>query len=305
MQRLGLCCLFRKVPVAFRTTTASYIGRCTDRGEPILQFLSEIISENVKNLLSAVICCSEQRIGSFRIGSRLFPLYTHPEFGYQLDDLPGRIEILKGLRLVKEAAEARSIRLTFHPDQFVVLNSPFSEVVVKSIQELEYHGFMARLVGADVINIHGGGGYGDKKAALVRLVENCARLSTGVRERLTLENDDIVYTPRELLPVCRMLQIPLVYDVHHHRCLQDGLTIEQATDEACTTWQREPLFHISSPKGGWRSSNSRLHDDYIDPLDIPACWKGIDPLTIDIEAKAKEEAVLLLRSHLLKQGWKL
>ena len=199
----------------------------------------------------------------------------------------------------------RSVRLSFHPDQFVVLNTPSPSVVEKSLQELEYHGLMAHLLGADVINLHGGGGYGDKQAALERFARAYEQLSPRVQQRLTVENDDVTYTPQELWPLCRQLQIPLVYDVHHHRCLHDGWTVEEATEKALMTWSREPLFHVSSPKGGWKSANPAFHDDYINPDDVPHCWKTIDPLTIDVEAKAKEVAVVNLRKCLLKQGWKI
>ena len=53
-----------------------------------------------------------------------------------------------------------------------------------------------------------------------------------MRSRLTLENDDKVYTPADLLPVCTEMKVPLVYDVHHHRCLPDGLSVEAATEKA-------------------------------------------------------------------------
>ena len=200
---------------------------------------------------------------------------------------------------------SRNIRLTFHPDQFVVLNSPKEEVVERSIADLEYNGMMAKLVGADVINIHGGGGYGDKDAAIKRFAKIFGRLSSNVQSLLTLENDDRVFTPTDLIPLCNNLNIPFVYDVHHHRCLPDQLTIAQATKKALTTWDREPLFHISSPKEGWISRKKRLHDDFINLEDLPGEWKEIDPLTIDIEAKAKELAVIKLSEQLIKKGWHL
>jgi UV DNA damage endonuclease len=305
MQRLGLCCVFQKAPISFRSTTASSIEHRIRRGENTSDYLSELILSNISSLHAAILFCSAHNIGSFRINSRFFPLYTHPQFGYQLDDLPKRVDLLKYLRKVKSEASRRHIRLTFHPDQFVVLNSPFDDVVEGSIKELEYHGFMARLLGADVITLHGGGGYGHKAQSLLRLQKNFTLLSHNVQERLALENDDKVFTPEDLLPLCHDLNIPLVYDVHHHRCLPDSFTIEEATARALQTWNREPLFHVSSPKEGWTAKNLYRHAEYINPTDIPSCWAPIDPLTIEVEAKAKELAVIKLCSHLRAHGWNI
>ena len=63
-------------------------------------------------------------------------------------------------------ARANGLRTTLHPDQFVIMNSPKPEVVEQSIAELEYQAEVAEWVGADVINIHAGGAYGDEKAGL-------------------------------------------------------------------------------------------------------------------------------------------
>ena len=113
---------------------------------------------------------------------------------------------------------------------------------------------------------------------------------------MTVENDDKTYTPTDLLPLCQETGIPLVYDAHHHRCLPDALSIEAATEQALTTWNREPLFHISSPLEGWQGPRPNRHHDFIDVQDFPLCWKGLQ-LTVEVEAKAKEQAVLnLMRS---------
>jgi UV DNA damage endonuclease len=114
---------------------------------------------------------------------------------------------------------------------------------------------------------------------------------------LTVENDDKVFTPADLLPICRDRGIPLVYDVHHHRCLPDGWSIGAATAAAMETWNREPLFHISSPLAGWSGPQPRRHHDYIDIDDFPDAWRAMR-LTVEVEAKAKELAVLRLRSQL-------
>lgn len=56
----------------------------------------------------------------------------------------------------------------------------------------------------------------------------------------------------------------------------------------------EPLFHLSSPKDGWESYKLRNHHDYIDANDFPACWMNLN-ITVKVEAKAKELAVLKLK----------
>ena len=299
MIRFGLCCTFQKETIAFRTITASTLRRRIELGQNPLAAISDLITHNIESLLLAITYCSNHGIGCFRISSKIFPLYTHPRHKYQLRDLPQCKKILEGLQQVRAEAVKRNIRLTFHPDQFVILNSPRNEVVTSSIEELKYHALVASYIGADVINIHGGGGYGDKRHALQRLSKEILALPPTVQSLLTIENDDRVFSPEDLLPLCMELRIPFVYDVHHHRCLQDSLSIEEATQLAVKTWDREPLFHISSPKGGWGARNPRLHADYIEPKDIPACWLTIDPLTIEIEAKAKELAI----EQILRRKW--
>ena len=103
---------------------------------------------------------------------------------------------------------------------------------------------------------------------------------------------------RNLEPLCRRAGVPVVYDVHHHRCLPDGLSVEEASDLAFATWgAREPYAHISSPRDGWQSPNPRAHADYIDPADFPEFWLDWT-ITVDVEAKAKERAVLAAKQAL-------
>jgi UV DNA damage endonuclease len=300
--RWGLCCTFREAPIKFRTATATYAAKL--KADERLKYLSQIALDNLHALEQALSFCLAHQIGSFRINSQFLPLYTHPQVGYRIEDLPDADEILPKFKQCKSIAEQHSIRLTFHPDQFVVLNSPHASVVKSSIQELEFHGFLAELLGADVINIHAGGAYGNKAEALCRLVENLDGLSLEVRTRLTLENDDKTFSPQDLLPLCQEQKIPLVYDVHHHRCLKDGLSIEEASKLAYATWNREPLFHISSPIEGWNGSKPERHHDYIDIDDFPKCWLKFKALTLEVEAKAKEFAVEKLRREVAKLSQK-
>ena len=298
MLRFGLCCLFKNEAVTFRTTTVKSLSTLP-RDRQLLK-LSEICLHNASSLHLALATVRRLGIGAFRIMSPLFPRMTHSEAGYTLDQLPDGGTIGGILEACRIFALEQQIRLSFHPDQFVVLSSPHPSVVANSVQELEYQAMLAEAVGADVINIHAGGAYGDKIAALKRFGEVYDVLPEPVRSRLTLENDDISYTPEDLLPLCERRSIPLVYDVHHHRCNPDSLPVDEVTERAGATWTavgREQYCHISSPRGGWGGGTPRPHADYIDPGDVPECWLG-RKMTVDVEAKAKELAVVRLMEEL-------
>lgn len=293
--RFGLCCIFRNEPIQFHTATATAIKRLSRREGR--KKLAGLCAGNAAALMSALRYCSEHGIGCFRVNSQILPLKTHPEVGYALEELPGGWEIVEQFQNCGRFAKKARLRITFHPDQFVVLNSPKPDVVAASLQEIEYQTEVAQWIGADVINIHAGGAYGDKAMALERFGTNLARLSRAARKLLTVENDDKLYTPADLFAICMAKGLPLVYDVHHHRCNPDGLSIEQATRKALATWNREPLFHLSSPLEGWDGPKPARHHDFIDVQDFPACWRR-KKLTVEVEAKAKEVAVQKLQADL-------
>lgn len=295
MIRLGLCCIFRDQPIKFATTTAAAINRM--QRPQALAKLSSLCLQNASVLLAALEFCANNGIGCFRVNSQILPVKTHPTCGYQVEDLPEGDEIVRRFKACGDFAANHQLRTCFHPDQFVVLNSPRPEVVASSVEELEYQATVAEWIGADVINIHGGGAYGDKVSALASFARNLDRLSDRARSRLTVENDDKIFTPSDLLPLCKSTDIPFVYDAHHHRCHPDDMTIEQATEAALATWNREPLFHISSPLEGWHGPKPERHHDYIRVEDFPRCWLDQE-LTVEVEAKAKELAVLKLKEDL-------
>ena len=298
MTRWGLCCIFRDAPIKFRRTTAKYSAKLSI--DERMRHLSTICLHNAHSLLEALQFCRRNGIGAFRINSQILPLKTHPQLAYAIEDLPQSTEIVNAFKKCKTYCRQHDLRTSFHPDQFILLSSPKPEVTRRSIADLRYQAEVAEWLGADVINIHAGGAYGNKEEALKRLVRQIRNLPQNVRRRLTLENDDRLYTPSDLLPICKKLKIPLVYDLHHHRCLPDGQNVEDTTRRALKTWNREPLFHISSPLKSWQDRNPRNHHDYINPEDFPECWLNLD-ITVEVEAKAKEIAVLKLIEEIRKK----
>ncbi len=297
--RLGLCCQFAAEPIKFRTTTVTAMLRLSKRDR--LTRLAELCRVNSEALMASLQFCAGHGIGAFRINSQILPVKTHAEAGYEMSDLPDGAEIIKHFEACGRFAGENNLRLSFHPDQFVVLNSPNPKTLAHSLAELNYQAEVAEWVGADTLNIHGGGAYGDKVSALRDLRKNIEHLPSPVRTRLTLENDDKVYTPADLLPVCTDTGVPLVYDAHHHRCLPDGLSIAEATERARATWETEPLFHISSPLEGWNGPKPERHHDYINAADFPPEWLGW-PLTVEVEAKAKELAIRQLQQDMNPPG---
>jgi UV DNA damage endonuclease len=294
--RWGLCCQFLDSPIRFRTATHRYVATL----EPSARraYLTSIARDNAAALDTAVERCAELGIGAFRINSQILPLATHPESGYVLSDLDDDGSIAAAFVTAGERARAADVRLSFHPDQFVVLNSEQVRVVESSVTEMEAQARVAQLVGADVLTLHGGGAAGGITAALDRLERGIDRLAPAARTRLALENDDRSFTPEMLLPLCERMGVPLVYDVHHHRCNPDSLDVDEATECSAATWgTREPYFHVSSPRAGFGGGDLRPHADYVNPPDVPERWRAMR-ITVDVEAKAKERAVLALREAL-------
>jgi UV DNA damage endonuclease len=298
--RWGLCCHFLDSPIKFRAATHRYVASLASRSGR--RYLSDIARHNAQALIAAVERCHQLGIGAFRITSQILPLATHPESGYLLERLDPTGEIEATFSLAADLARSYDVRLSFHPDQFVVLNSAFERVTQLALAELELQGSLAELVGANTIVLHAGGATGGVPAALERLQRGVERLSARTRARLALENDDRHFAPLDLAPLCRQEGIPLVYDVHHHRCHGDGLTAAEATEMAAETWEeREPWCHLSSPKEGWMARNPRPHADYVAPADFPEEWLG-RTMTVDVEAKAKERAVMALKAAVCGDG---
>ena len=304
--RLGLCCAFADQPdFKFRTTTVAHLSRLSATGERVaFAFYEKIIVENLDMLAGVVAWCADHGIHAFRINSDLWPRATHALVAPWVDELFARADIQAQCTRVRELAQTRDIRLSEHPDQFLVGNSLRDDVVTNTIAELEWRGRLGDALGVDVICLHVGSGAPDRDSALWRWDATIPRLSTRVLSKLAFENDDRTFAPEHILPACLAWNIPLVYDAHHHRILRDSLSEEEATEFAMATWgDREPYFHLSSPRAGWDSGDARPHHELIEPTDWPDTWTALReagaPFTVDIEARAKERAVFAVRALFL------
>ena len=299
--RWGLCCQFLDAPIRFRTATHRYVASLDAARRRA--YLSDVVRSNAIALAHAVERCAELGIGAFRINSQILPLATHPATGYTLDDLEDGDVIRRSFAAAGALARLRDVRLSFHPDQFVVLNSERADVVSAAVRELEYQGELAELVQADVLCLHVGGVTGGVDASIDRFERGLERVTARVRDRLAVENDDRLFAVRDVATLSARTGLPLIYDVHHHRCHPDGHSVEEATAVMAESWRgREPYAHLSSPRDGWAAANPRPHAAYVDGADVPAAWLALPRLTVDVEAKDKERAVLAIMGEIEGRG---
>lgn len=146
-----------------------------------------------------------------------------------------------------------------HPGQYTILNSPNPDVVQRAVDDLCYHADFLDALATDKtarIILHLGGGYGDRQAALDRLKENLHALPSLVRNRLSLENDERVYSIEDVLKICGPLSLPAVFDVFHHSLNPPSHgSLEYWLDAAAETWNTQtgrPKIHYSQQLAGRR-----------------------------------------------------
>lgn len=272
--------------------------------EAALQRATRIAESNLENTLRILRHADASGVHVYRLTSKLVPLFGHPDI-QEYDFLNPLREALAQLGgFVRQ----RGMRVSFHPDHFTVLNSPKVDVVANSIGDLQRHLDLFEAMGLDAnskMNIHIGGAYGDKPAALQRFAHNWLRVPAAIQQRVTLENDDKTFTARETLTLCTQLGVPMVLDIHHHACNHNPDTDANAQLAALTpavfqTWNSmgnadvraagsagsasadvtvtggaddhgggptvlPPKVHVSSPKS---ENDFRAHADDVNPADL-------------------------------------
>jgi UV DNA damage endonuclease len=137
------------------------------------------------------------RIDMYRMSSDLAPYVTHPD----MPQFHGMIaESANELRALGRKARELDLRLSFHPSQFIVLNSPDPALVQKSVWDLSTQAEMLDLMelGPEaVVVIHVGGAYGDRRTSARRWVETWSMLPEHIQRRLVLEHDDLRFSSRQ------------------------------------------------------------------------------------------------------------
>jgi UV DNA damage endonuclease len=264
---------------------------------------------------------AQHGIHMYRMSSDLAPYATHP-------DMPQFHAMVRecAADLAAFGAKARrlGIRLSFHPSQFVLLNSPDPELTAKSAWDLASQAEMLDLMeqGPEAVVVtHVGGTYGDREASRARWVPAWDALPEPVRRRLVLEHDDLRFSAAETLWIHERTGVPLVFDHQHFWCLNpEGLELRETLARMLGTWPAgvRPKVHFSSPRTELRQVSRKDrktgksvtvplapvwtgHADFVHPFEFIGFMRQAHGLDFDVmlEAKAKDLALLRLRADLV------
>ena len=261
--------------------------------------LRELIRENLDALGRVIDFLERRRILLYRLTSNLIPFASHP-----VNQLRWWDEFAEDFAALGKRFRTLGVRVSTHPGQFTVLNSPSPAIVAAAVAELEYQARLLDAFGTDAsakIVLHVGGLYaGSETVAMDRFCQAASTLSERVRRRLVVENDDRLFDASEVLLVARQVGVPVVFDWLHHHANPCRAPLAEVVPEIFDTWRvadGRPKVHLSSqaadaPRGA--------HADFIEPADALAFFAALPPQPFDcmLEAKQKDRALLKLREDL-------
>lgn len=274
---------------------------------------------NTHNLIKKVASLPEP-LRMLRVTSDMLSFYTHEDWQPFWQSTNTQDMLAKWFAPLGETARQNNVRLSFHPDQFVVLASDREDVVNKSIEEFEYHVDMARMMGygkqfQDIkINVHISGRKGPQGIRDV-----FGRLSPEARNTLTLENEEYTHGLSDCLSLSDL--VPTVLDIHHN-WIREGTYLDCNSDLAkkvIDSWRGiRPTLHYSVSRedvlvghsgsqlpdhgaltaSGYSKQKLRAHSDYF-WNDAVNDWALTfrDNFDIMCEAKGKNLASFKLLEH--------
>jgi len=289
----NLCCISNELKdhgYSFKTMTFKrWTQLCDELGDERALFeLGERWFNNVVVTLETIEMCAREGWG-YRVSSSLFPVLTHPDFKYDISDVPQYDQILELFEECR-ANDAWGVRLSTHPSQFVVLASENQDAVDKSIAELNHHGWVMDQLGCqrnhyNVICLHVNCSKGDPADIAARFMSNLNKTDQSVQSRLAVETEDKGCWNAENL--CEHFDIPVVFDNLHNQCNSSSLSELDAALLCESTWNGiKPVFHLSESHPD--KPNPRCHADM--PTFVPLISSLVDA-DYDVELKNKDAAI--------------
>lgn len=259
-------------------------------------YSEELLIEKIESNLSCLKDMLEYNLTNsiffFRMSSDIIPFASHPVLRLSWQE-----HFAEKLKSIGSFIKSNKMRLSMHPDQFVVLNSKSADTVENSISELIYHAELMDLMGLESdakIQIHLGGVYSDKKTSLKRFSGVYRNLPSSITRRLVIENDDRNYSLEETLEISKRESIPVVYDTLHQSITGIEDSRKKNIIASGETWKEKdgiPIVDYSSQLEGGRKGR---HAETLYNKDFALFLKETSGEDFDImlEIKDKETSAL-------------
>ncbi|UCG95446.1 MAG: UV DNA damage repair endonuclease UvsE [archaeon] len=254
--------------------------------------LLETVRENLNCLEKMLAFNVNHNLLFLRLGSGIVPFASH-----SICKTDWAFRFRRELRSLGSFIKRYELRISMHPDQFVVLNSPDDGVVERSIAELDYHCRLLDTMGLDStakIQIHAGGVYSDRYSAVQRFVDRYQLLDSNLKKRLVIENDERLYSVKDCIEISRKIRIPVIADSLHHECLNNGESWKEALEAAGKTWKKKdgiPMVDYSSQEKNRKKGN---HATSLNSRHFRKFLRETKDLDFDLmlEIKDKEKSAL-------------
>ena len=254
--------------------------------------LEETVASNLACLQETLRYNVKERMMFFRITSDLIPFASH-----EVCTFPWQEVFAETFKTIGAFIADNSFRISMHPDQFVLLNSRDERIFQNSVRELSYHADVLDLLGLGLtakIQIHVGGVYGDRDKSMERFVARYKTLPEKIGRRLTIENDDRLYSTADCMKISGETGIPVIFDSFHFSCNNNGEPLRDAARNAARTWSERdgtPMADYSSQQKGKRPGTHAQSIDMRHFRHFLREIKGID-FDIMLEIKDKEKSAL-------------
>lgn len=279
--RIGYACLAVGVP---HTDMKSCMKKNVS-----MEKLSHLIAHNLESLDNLIGYNIKSGISLFRISSDLIPFGSS-----SVNTLSWQQIFCSRLEAIGQKITNSGMRVSMHPGQYTVLNSPKPEVVQRAVDDLHYHAFVLDSMGLSLqhkIVLHIGGGYGDKKTSKARFLAHCAYLDASVMQRLVLENDDRVFHIEDVLETGHVLGLPVVYDHLHNTANPCGLRKHHEHWITCCkeTWKPKDgcqKIHYSQQD---QSKQPGAHSFTISIAPFMDFYKSVETKDVDIMLEVKDK----------------
>ena len=272
------------------------IGCRSNRTFRLKSYSEERLKETVENNLDCLMKILRFNVSYnllfFRITSDLIPFASHPVCRFNWQE-----HFEEHFESIGDFIQRNRMRVSMHPDLFIVINSVDSKVFENSVRELAYHAHVLGLMELDTsakVQIHIGGIYGNKEKSMKRFVERFEKLDEAIRRRLAIENDDKRYTLHDCLQISGETGAPVLFDVFHHELNNSGERMTKAFELFTGTWKEDdglPMVDYSSQR---ENSSKGKHAESINLEHFRNFLEETKPFDFDImlEIKNKEKSAL-------------